>query len=77
MDDILKSGYYESPLGYNIVEWFVNEVIKKENKMAFHFKNTNKDIFLTQEDEEVFDNSYNCRFCEEKNFLINIEITAT
>ena len=30
MDDILKSGYYESTLGYNKVDWFVNEVIKLE-----------------------------------------------
>ena len=39
LDDILQSRYYESPLGYN-VDWFVNEVMKLENKMAFFFKNT-------------------------------------
>ena len=35
MNDVLKSGYYESPLGYDNVDWFDNEVIKLENKMAF------------------------------------------
>ena len=25
--DVLKSGYYKSPIRYNIVDWFVNEVI--------------------------------------------------
>ena len=32
--------------------------------MAFHFKNTKKDIILTGEDEEDFKNNINCRFCE-------------
>ena len=27
-DDILKSRYYKSPLDYDNVDWFVNEVIK-------------------------------------------------
>ena len=67
MEDILKSGYYESPLVYNNVEWFVKEVIKLENKMAFYFKNTKKDIIMTQEDVEDFDNNNICRFCE-KNY---------
>ena len=34
LNDNLKSGYYESPLGYNNVDWFVDETIKLENKMA-------------------------------------------
>ena len=33
LDDILKNGYYESPVGYNR---FVNEVMKIKNEMAFH-----------------------------------------
>ena len=28
LEDVLKSDYHKSPLGYNIVDWFVNEVIK-------------------------------------------------
>ena len=35
IEDILKSGYYKSPLGYDNVDWFVDEVIKLEIKMAF------------------------------------------
>ena len=50
--DILKSEYHKSPLGYDNVEWFVNEVIKIENKMVFYFKNFKKDIITTEKDEE-------------------------
>ena len=64
MEDVLKSEYYQSPLGYDNVDWFVDEVIKFENKMAFYFKNTNKDIIMTQEDAEDYKNNNICRFCE-------------
>ena len=64
MNDVLKSGYYESPLGYDNVDWFVKEVIRLENKMAFYFKNTKKDIIMTKEDEEKYKNNNLCRFCE-------------
>ena len=63
-EDVLKSGYYEYPLGYNNVDWFVKEVIKLENKLAFYFKETKKNIIMTQEDEEDFKNNNICRFCE-------------
>ena len=53
MEYVLKTGYYKSPLGYNNVDWFVDEVIKLDNKMAFYFEKTNKDIILTEKDEEV------------------------
>ena len=64
LEDVLKSDYYKSPLGYNNVDWFVDEVIKLENKMAFYFKNTNEDIIMTEENEEDFRNDNICRFCE-------------
>ena len=35
LEDVLKSGYFKSPLVYNIVDWFINEVIYLENKMVF------------------------------------------
>ena len=66
MEDVLESGHYESPLGYNNVDWFVKEVIKLENKMAFYFKNTKKDIDMTKENEEDFKNNNICRFCEKE-----------
>ena len=28
LDNVLKTGYFESPLGYNNVDWFVEEVMK-------------------------------------------------
>ena len=63
LDDVLKSDYYKSTLGYNNVDWFVDEVIKLENKMTFYFKNTKKDIIMTEEDEEDFKINNVCRFC--------------
>ena len=64
LEDVLESGYYESPLSYDIVDWFVKEVMKFEIKMAFYFKNTKKDIIMTQEDKEDYKNNNICRFCE-------------
>ena len=64
LKDVLEGGYYESLLGYGNVDWFVNEVIKIENKMNFFFKDTKKDIIVNEEDEEDFDNINICRFCE-------------
>ena len=54
-------------MGHENVDWFVNEVIKLKNKIIFQFKNTKKDIFMTEEDEEDFRTNNICRFCE-KNF---------
>ena len=42
----------------------MDEVIKLEYKMNSYFKNTKKDIILTEQDEEDFKNKNNCRFCE-------------
>ncbi len=64
LEDVLKSDSYKSPLGYDNVDRFVDEVIKLENKMAFYFKNTNKDIIMTREDEEDYRNKDICRLCE-------------
>ena len=70
MEDVLKSGYYNFKLDYDNVGWFVGEVIKLENKMAFYFKNTNRNIILTEEDEKHYKNSNICRFCD-KEILID------
>ena len=64
LEDVLQSGYYKSPLGYDNVDWFVDEVIKLENKMAFYFKKTEKDINMTKKNEEDYRNNNICRFCE-------------
>ena len=65
-EDVLKSGDFTSPSGSDNVGWFVIEVIKLENKMALHFVNTNKDIILTEEDEEDYRTNKFYRF-REKN----------
>ena len=36
LNDVLPSGYYESFLGYNYVDWLMLEAIKLENGMAFY-----------------------------------------
>ena len=51
LDDDLKSDYFESLLGYDNADWFINEVMKLENKIAFCFKNTKKEINMMEEDE--------------------------
>ena len=72
LEDALKSDYYKSPLGYDNVDWFVDEIKKLENKMAFYFKNTNKDIVMTDNDEEDYRNNNFCRFCEKE--IINDKV---
>ena len=64
LEDVLQSSYYKSPLGYNNVDWFVDEVIKLEDKIAFFFKNTQKDIIMTEKDEEDYRNNNICRISE-------------
>ena len=35
--------------------------------MNFYFKNTKKDIIMTQKDKEIFEIISICRFCEKEN----------
>ena len=80
MEVVLKSEYHESPLGYlgyDNVDWLVNEVIKSEYKMVFYLKNTKKDINLTKKDGEDYGNINICRFCEEILNVIKLEIVVT
>ena len=42
MEDVLQSGYHKSPLGYDNVDWFVNEVIKLEKKWLSVLKTLRK-----------------------------------
>ena len=51
-------------MGYDNVAWFVNGVKKLENKMTYYFKDNNKDIVMTEKDEEDFKKDNLCRFCE-------------
>ena len=66
LEDVLKSGYYNSLLGYNNVDWIVDGVTKLENKISFYFKKTNKDIVMTEKDEEDYRKNNICRFCEKE-----------
>ena len=44
----------------------MDQVIKIENKMAFYFQNTKKDIIKTEKDEEQYRNTNICLFCEKE-----------
>ena len=74
MQDVLKSVYYNSLLGYDNVDWFVGEDIKLENKIAFYFKNTTKDISMTEKDAEDFRSKIICSFLKNLLNLIKLEI---
>ena len=78
MDDVLESEYYKTPLGYRNVDCFVFEIYKLENKKAFYFKNTKKEIILTEEDEEDNVNKKTCIFfIKIMLYLIKLEIIVT
>ena len=66
LEDVLRSGYHKSPLGYNNVGWFVNDVLKLENKMTLYFKSTKKDIVITNQDEKDYGSFNFCRFREKE-----------
>ena len=53
LNDVLQSGYHQSPLGYENVDWLVNDLIKLESKMNYFLKNTDK-IIKMPEGDEVF-----------------------
>ena len=74
LEDVLKSDCYQSPLGYNNVDWFVDEVIKLENKLAFYFKNTNKDISMTKKMKKIFKKITFVVFVKKILNLIKLEI---
>ena len=74
LEDVLKSDYYKSPLGYNNVDWFVDEVIKLENKMAFYFKNTKKDIIITKKMKKIREIIIFVDFVKKILNLIKVEI---
>ena len=48
MEDVLERGLYESSPGCVKISWFVDELMKLENKTAFCFENSNKDIIMTR-----------------------------
>ena len=74
MEDVLESGFYQSPLGYNNVDWYVNQVIKLENKKAFFFKNTKKDIVMAEDDEEDYRKTIFVDFVKKKYYLIKFVV---
>ena len=66
MDDVSKNGYYESPLGCDDIDWFVDEIKKLKNKVALYFKHTNKDNIVTEKEEDYYRKINICQFSEKK-----------
>ena len=73
LDDVPQNGYHKSPLGYNNIDWFADEVIKSENKMAFFYKNIWKDIIMREENEKDYKNNIICQFYEQILNLIKLD----
>ena len=46
LNDVIQSGYYSSNLEYDIIGWFLDGVLTLENKKAFYFTSTRKDIIM-------------------------------
>ena len=65
----METGCYNSPLGYDNADWFVDEIIKVEIETAFFLKKIRKDIFLTREDREHFTKTDICRFCDKETLI--------
>ena len=53
LEGVLKNDYFKSPLGYENVDWFVDEFIKLENKKKFYFKNTKKEIIMIKKMNKI------------------------
>ena len=79
LNQILQSGFYESPRGYDDVDCFLQAVINLENKINFYFKNTKKDFIMSENDGQNSKNSNNIRrLCEKKILtLIKLDIIVT
>ena len=77
VEDVLRSDYCTSPLRYDNVVWFVKENNKMKIKITFYFKDTKKDIIMTEEDEEDYRNNNICRFFEKSLNLIKLEVIVT
>ena len=45
LDDLIKHGYYESPLGEDKVDWFVNQVKKIRKKWPYILKTLRMILF--------------------------------
>ena len=63
----MKNGYYISPLDDKSLEDVSRRSTEMENKMTFYFLNFNKNITMTEKDEEDFRKNIDCRFCEKKS----------
>ena len=76
LPEVLASEY-KYVFGHDKVDWFVDEIIKLENKMKLYFKDTNIPLKMSEEVDYNFENSNKCWFCEldfDENEKKNLEI---
>ena len=75
LKDVFHSGFIECPLGFNNVDWFVDEFIKTEKKTIF-FKSSTSNIIMTEEDGKHFTNNKKCQFCEKETLIEKVWINC-
>ena len=77
MNDVSEIGYYESPLGYDNVDWFVKEVIKLENNWLSILKTLKKYHYDTKKTRRILKITIFVDFVKKKFYLIKLEIIVT
>ena len=74
LEDVLQSGYYKSPSGYDNVDWFVEEVIKLEKKWLSIFKTLRKISLRNKKMKKIIEMVTFVDFVKKKYYLIKLEI---
>ena len=70
LEDVFKSGYYKSPLGYDSVDWFVEEVKRLENKIVLYLKIIIKILKWLKKMNKIIEIKVFVDFVKKKIFLI-------
>ena len=76
LEDVLQSGYHKSPLGYNNVDWFVDEVTKLENKKLSILKVLIKISLGQRKMKKITEIILFVDFLKKKLIVIKLEIIA-
>ena len=73
LEDVLESGYYESFLGYNNVDWYVKEVVKSEKWFSI-LKTLIKMSLWLKKVKKIIKTKIFVDFVKEKHYLIKFLI---
>ena len=77
LEDVFKSGYYESPLAYDNVDWLVKEVIKLEKKWLSVLKILRKISLCQKKMKKILKIIIFVDFVKKKYYLIKFAIIVT